>query len=230
MPSRPLRALALAIVTALFVSTAQAAEVNGKLLLGAYKPAQETPTRAPYHWEIENGFKEVERDRIDAPRELAVVLVGDGDAPDLAKVEIPVSGGELLPSTVVVRQGATLSIRNDDEIAHELVAEGLDGFSAEPTSPRAKRSINLAKAGAWPLRDRLVSHARGYLHVLPNLVAVATVDADGNYKFGEVAPGKYTLKVFHGERELTSQEVEAGPKPVSVPPLTLSAEGGGDAE
>jgi hypothetical protein len=216
--------LTAAVAVATSVATAAAPQVSGKLLLGAYKPAPAAPAeskRPSYNWELENGFKEVRPDRVDARRELAVVLLGEGEPAAESRLEVTFSGGGLMPSTVVVRTGATMLIRNDDEIAHELFAQGLEGFSAEATSPRGRRSVNCKTAGSWPLHDRLVTHVTGQLHVLPDLIAVANVSADGEFTFNTVAPGKYTLKVFHGDKELASQEVEVTSRPLTVNPIAL---------
>lgn len=206
------------------VAGSAGAQIAGKLILGAYKPEQPKPARPSYYWELENGFKEVRPDRVDARREIAVVLLSDG-APQagLERVEIALSGGGLLPSTLVLRTGSTLLISNNDEFAHELYAQGLDTFTAEATSPRGRRSVNVASAGSWPLRDKVVPHVAGHLHVLPNLAAVAAPDAEGQFSFKQVAPGKYTLKVFHGERELASQEIELTGKELTLDPITLTA-------
>jgi hypothetical protein len=114
-------------------------------------------------------------------------------------------------------------VRNDDEIGHEIYAEGLDGFSPEATSPKAIRSVNLTKPGSWPLLDKLAPHAHGQLHVLADLIAVAKVEANGNYAFADIAPGKYTLKVFHGADVVASKDIEVGDKALTVDPLTLAA-------
>jgi plastocyanin len=217
----------LRVVAALLLSgvtaTVLAADVRGQIVLGSYRaPEESKPPRAGYNWEIENGVKEVARTRVQAARELAVVLVGAGDALAPDRVEVAVSGGSLLPSTIVVRAGTTVRVRNDDEIGHEVYAEGLDGFGPEPSSPKAIRSVNLQKAGSWPLRDRLTPHARGQLHVLPNLIAIAKVEASGSYAFSEIKPGKYTLQVFHGPDVVASKEIEVGDKALTVDPLTLT--------
>jgi hypothetical protein len=215
-----LRAVLLFSLVAAVVTASAAAQVSGKLLVAAYKPPAAT-TKAASYWELENGFKEVRPDRVDARRELAVVLLGETAPSGELRAEVTFSGGGLQPSTIVVRSGTTVLVRNDDEIAHELFAEGLDGFSAEATSPRGRRSVNLTKPGHWPLHDRVVTHVTGHLHVLPDLVAVATVDAAGEFTFTGVTPGKYTLKVFHADKELVSQVVEVGAKPLTVNPIAL---------
>src|ERR1700741_5271744 len=80
------------------LSASAAAQVSGKLVLGAYKPENAPEKRAGYNWELENGFKEVRPERVDVRRELAVVLVGDGEAKGLERVEVSFSGGSLLPA------------------------------------------------------------------------------------------------------------------------------------
>lgn len=189
-------------------------------MLGTLKPlAAPKPPRPSYNWELENGVKEVLPTKVAAARELAVVLLGAAEAKAEDRVEVAISGGTLMPATLVLRSGCTLRIRNDDEIGHELLAEGLDGFSAEATSPGATRSVHLTKVGNWPLRDRLAAHAQAHLHVLPNLVATAKLEANGGYAFSDVAPGKYTLKVFQGATEVASKDVEVADKPVTVDPI-----------
>jgi hypothetical protein len=212
------------LATSALTPHVRAGEVRGQLILGSLaEPKLEKPPRAAFNWELENGVKEVLPARVSAPRELAVVLLGAGEAKTAEQIEISVSGGALLPSTVVLRSGTTLRVRNDDEIGHELFAEGLDGFSAEATSPGATRSMHLVKPGSWPLRDRLVAHATAHLLVFANLIASARVEPNGTFAFGDVAPGKYTLKVFRGGSELVSKEIELADKPLTVDPLTLGA-------
>lgn len=49
-------------VVALGLCASAAAQVSGKLVLGAYKPTQTQGKRPGYNWELENGFKEVRPD------------------------------------------------------------------------------------------------------------------------------------------------------------------------
>jgi hypothetical protein len=213
---------ALCVASWSAIAHAVPGEIRGQLVLGALRAATPAkPPRAAYNWELENGVKEVVPTRVSAPRELAVVLLGAGDPKAEKRVEVVFSGGTLLPATLVLRSDSTLRIRNDDEIGHELFAEGLDGFSPEATSPGATRSVHLVKAGHWPLRDRLAAHATAHLHVLTNLVASAKIEPNGSFGFTDVAPGKYTLKVFRGPSQLASKEIEITDKPLALDPLVL---------
>ncbi|MCG8557659.1 MAG: hypothetical protein MJD61_20585 [Proteobacteria bacterium] len=200
---------------------ALATDVEGKLVLGSYRVLERGPE---VYWELQNAVRATKRERIDAARELTVVLLGKRPMPGNKTRPVVLRGGSLLPSTIAVQVGTTLRIRNEDEIAHELHAVGLTGFSAEATSPRHERTVRLSQTGDWPLRDRLVVHVSGHLHVLSNLVATAQPDADGRYRFSGVSPGRYQLKVFHGPNEIANKRVVVGSKgELSVPPIVLKA-------
>jgi hypothetical protein len=216
-------AVALALATAAYGAPALASEVTGKLLLAPYRLPPKENTAGAFHWELENGVKEVAADRVDAKRELAVVLIGEGPSAFPERMEVAFSGGGLLPSTIVARPGATLLFLNQDEIAHEMYSVGDGGIAPEATSPRGRRSVVLKDAGVIELRDQLLPHLRGVIHVIPNAIAVATPDASGQFTFPEIPPGKYTLKVLHGKDEIASPEIEVGPKALAVDPIALTA-------
>lgn len=200
---------------------ASAAEVSGRVLLGAYRsPAVEGP-RAGFHWELDNGFKETLRDHVPAKRELAVVLTGEGNTLTTQR-NVEFYGGALLPSTIVIGTGTTLSVFNRDEIAHELEAVGLDALGAEATAPGGTRAVHLTEAGTWPLRDRLAPHAQAHLIVRNDLIAIGEVSADGSFKFAAAPVGRYTLRVFHGAHEIASRAVTVTDSDLTVDPLTAT--------
>lgn len=205
--------LTLLVLTALVATatTALAVDVRGSLRAPAdygQLPAEpEEEQRRNHYWEEWNGVVEPRPRRFDASRELAVVLTGAGEMlPDQPGFSF--SQGALRPSTIVERVGATLRIQNTDPVRHQLFAEGV--LNPTPTSPGGARTETLSAAGSWPLGDQLYAHVRGHLHVVPDLVARATVQPDGTFVFRAVPAGSYVLKVFHGERELHSA-------PITVP-------------
>lgn len=207
--------LPLAMAALAMPGPAGATELSGKVALDKLtEDAPAAPVPA-FRWELENGFKEVQKDRLPS-RQLAVVLTGKAAAAAPTKRSVPISGGELLPSTVVMQVGGTLHIQNRDEIAHELFAEGHPSFSAEATAPRSERAIHLTETGTWPIRDHLVPHARGHLHVLSDLVATGQLDDNGQFTFADIQPGTYTLRIFHGPSEVVSQAVEVSGKTMTL--------------
>jgi hypothetical protein len=161
--------------------------------------------RAPY-WQEWNGLIEPKKASVDYAREVSLVLIGPESMRDATIVEL--SNGTLTPSTIVAQHGTALRIRNQDDFTHKLYAEKLEKFDAVETSPGMTRELQLLQTGDFELKDRLLPHVHGYLHVLPKVSALANPQADGSYVFKDVHPGSYTLKVFRGAREVSSEPLE----------------------
>jgi plastocyanin len=227
LPSTLLAAGAAALlgVAALPSPAAHAGDVKGTLRAPeGYVPAPGADERKPYYWEEWNGFLDPRPRRVDMRRELAVVLLGPAQPGAENRATIALSGGSLSPSTIVVRPDTILRFENRDDFAHELFAEGLDGFSGEATSSGQARTVRVTQAGNWPIRDRQVPHVRGHLHVIANLAATATLEANGEYKFTNIAPGQYTVKVLHGANEVASATAQvADARELVIDPMVLTA-------
>ncbi|MBX3275753.1 MAG: hypothetical protein KF729_36165 [Sandaracinaceae bacterium] len=211
-PSRSRRAvcslavLGLALATA---ATAMAVDVRGRVRFGSDygRTAPEAPddARRNHYWSQWNGFLEPRPRGFDAARDLAVVLTGEGDFAE-GQPGFRLANGGLWPTTMVARAGTTVEVQNTDPVSHELTVEGLAGFAETPVAPGRVRPIEVPSAGVHAIGDRLYAHVRGHLHVIDDLVARATVTADGSYHFTNVPPGTYTLKVFHGAEVVHARE------------------------
>jgi hypothetical protein len=201
-------------------TTAIAGPVSGSLTIPSeYRPPEVEGARPDHYWEEWNGFLDPRPRRLDAPRELSVVLTGQGDGPsnDFAFV-----GGDLQPATLVARAGADVRIENTDGCTHEIFSDDIEGLTPLSTAPGNARSFAAPAPGHYTIRDRLYAHVTAHLHVLPDLVARGSIDSGGRYSFADVEPGTYTLKVFFGERELASQSVEVGGGALTVDPIALN--------
>jgi hypothetical protein len=220
-------ALSVAVALLVVPTVVLAVDVRGTLTIPSDYAAQVAPEAEPQrarYWEEWNGVLEARAPRIDVQRELAVVLTGPGAASDGEQPPFRLHNGSLAPSTIVARAGTAIQIRNDDGVPYELFAEGNAELGPIQTAPGNARPVTLAEPGNWPIRDRVHPHVRGHLHALPDLVARATVEPSGAYTFRGVAPGTYQLHVFHGPREVVSQEVvvpEGGQ--LTVPAIQLQA-------
>lgn len=228
-PRRPsVVALAIASGTTLFSAGVLAGDVRGALSVPAELPSMmATPSdadaaRARY-WEEWNGFLEPRPARVDAPRELAVVLTG-GESSTGEQPALRLFNGALFPSTLVVRVGVATPLRNDDACPYEIFAEGLDELGPVSTAPGNARPLTLSTAGHWTLRDRNFGHVTGVIHALPDLVARAFVEPNGGYVFRDVPPGSYTLHVYQGDVEVApAQPVVVGDaRELSIAPITLA--------
>ncbi len=200
-------------------TTAAAATLSGSVSVpDDFTPPTPASGPAPYYWEEWNGFLEPRPRRLDPTRDIAVVLVGEGEAPPNT---FELAGGSLLPAVLVASPGSDIQIDNTDGCAHELYSDDIDGFTALSTAPGNARTFAAPALGHYQIRDRLYGHVDGHLHVINGLVARAEPDGSGRFSFGDVEPGTYTVKVFYGEREVASSEVEVGATPVTIDPMAL---------
>lgn len=217
--------LALASVAPL---AARAGEVRGQLTVptdyASAVPRQTDAERArARYWEEWNGFLDPRGERIDVARDISVVLTGSGPLAEHAP-PYEIRNGSLMPSTLVVRAGTQIRLVNRDAISYEIYAEGNDEVAPTQTAAEATRPISVSAPGNWPLRDRIYGHVRGHLHALPDLVAVATLGADGHFTFHDVPAGTYRLHAFHGAREIiTAQEVVVTDAPLTIPAVAVTA-------
>jgi len=161
--------------------------------------------RAPY-WQEWNGFIDPKKASIDYAREVSAVLIGPVATRDATTVVL--RDGALSPSTIVVQIGTALRIRNEDDFGHELYIDGLKGFDAIETTPGSTRTVQMEQTGVFALRDKLAPYVHGNVHVIAKLTQVVNPSADGSFSFREVPPGKYTLKVFRGQSEVSARELE----------------------
>jgi hypothetical protein len=212
--------LGLAASGALLMSAhALAVDVRGSVKGGESRAKAAETVRGPY-WREWNGFIEPKKASADLAREVAVVLIGDETMKDA--VTVALQDGTLSPSTVVMQKGSALRVRNDDDFTHQLYAEGLNQFDAVETSAGQARQLQVDQEGSFPVLDRLAPHVRGHLHVLPKITRIANPQSDGTFKFEDVNPGNYTLKVFRGGSEVSSTTLEIADKrefvvdPISV--------------
>lgn len=228
--TKHVRALAISIACVLsaVASTALAGDVHGTLTIPtdlasmSPAPSDEAASRLRY-WEEWNGIIDPRPTRVDPAREIAVVLTGAGDLVEANQPPLRLFNGSLEPATVVVRVSTGFQIRNDDGCSYELYADGLDEIAPLQTAPGNPRQLTVSAAGHWPLADRNYPHVRGHLHALPDLVARAAVEANGNYTFHGVAPGEYVLHVYHGDHEVTSQPVTVTDAALTIPAIQVQA-------
>lgn len=201
--------------------SAWAADIRGQLRFSSELQARPpTPTaERSFFWDEWNGLLEPAPRRVDVTREFTAVLTGEGTVP--SRVTARLTGGQFYPTTIVARAATTLVIENTDPCAHELFAEHPEWIAVQ-TEAGNSRTVRMPTTGKWLLRDKLYSHVEAHLIVLEDLVAVGELTRDGNYTFGDVAPGNYTLKVFHRGEEMASRAVTVGNAPVTIDPIELT--------
>jgi len=200
---------------------ASAESVEGSVQGNTGKEVSSDSSPQDYYWKVWNGALPEQTEKVDRSDVLAV-LTGKFTGPPIG-CEFGFRGGGLSPSTIAARSGTTVRIQNRDAFTHELSVEGLPGFTPLESGPGKARAIPVPAGGPWELGDRIYGHVDGYLHSMRELVACATLTASGRFRFDNVPPGPYSLRILRGSEQVATRRVTvpAG-KTLKVDPLTMS--------
>ncbi len=200
---------------------ASAESVEGSIRGKTGTEARSEPSPQDYYWKVWNGALPEQPDQDDHDDVLAV-LTGKFTGPPIG-CTFGFSGGGLDPSTIAARSGTTVRIENRDAFTHELSVDGLAGFTPLGSGPSKARVIPVPAGGPWQLGDRIYGHVDGHLHSMRELVACATVTPSGKFRFDNVPPGPYSLRILRGSEQVAIRRVTvpAG-KTLQVDPLTMS--------
>jgi len=183
---------------------ASAESVEGSVRGGSAEASSESDQK-DYYWKVWNGALP-ERPATDDRNDLLAVLTGKFTEPAIG-CKFAFRGGGLSPSTIVARSGTTIRVENRDAFTHELSVKGLAGFTPLEAGPGKARVIPVPAGGPWELGDRIYGHVEGYLHSMRELVACATVDANGKFSFQDIPPGPYSLRILRGSEQVASRRI-----------------------
>lgn len=200
---------------------ASAETIEGSVNGGTSKQASADSGQQDYYWRVWNGALPEQRDKGDHSDVLAVLTGKFTGAPIGCRFGF--RGGGLDPSTIAARSGTTVRIDNRDAFTHELAVEGLAGFTPLEYGPGKARAIQVPAGGPWALGDRIYGHVDGHLHSMRELVACATVMPNGRFRFDNVPPGPYSLRILRGSEQVAVRRVTvpAG-KTLKVDPLSMT--------
>ena len=200
---------------------ASAESIEGSVQGNKSEQASSDSSQQDSYWKVWNGALPEQRDKGDHADVLAV-LTGKFTGPPIG-CKFGFRGGGLAPSTIAARSGTTVRIENRDAFTHELSVSGLPGFTPLESGPGKARAIPVPAGGPWELGDRIYGHVDGHLHSMRELVACATVTASGRFRFDNVPPGPYSLRILRGSEQVAARRVTvpAG-KTLKVDPLNMS--------
>ena len=192
--------------TAMLVAlgAASAESIEGSVRGSAADPSSESDQK-DYYWKVWNGALP-EQPATDDRNDVIAVLTGKFTGPAIG-CKFAFRGGGLSPSTIVARAGTTIRVENRDAFTHELSVEGLAGFTPLEAGPGKARVIPVPAGGPWELGDRIYGHVEGYLHSMRELVACASVGANGKFNFQDVPPGPYSLRILRGPDQVASRRI-----------------------
>lgn len=201
--------------------------VSAETVAGSIQASPSAPPKSEqrdHYWRVWNGALPEQRDDGDFDDVLAV-LTGKFTGPPIG-CTFRFSGGSLEPSTLAARTGTQMRVENRDAFTHQLAVEGLPGFTPLEAGPGKARVIAVPAGGPWPVGDEIYGHVHGYLHSMRELVACARVTPGGSFRFDDVPPGPYSLRILRGAEQVAVRRVTVPPnKPLEVDSLALGKSG-----
>lgn len=186
--------------------------VAGQVSLSGTPTPVNAVTQREAFWDEWNGVLQERARPVRTDEWVAVALVRTGPAgPPPADTTARIVGGNFERGVVLAAKGTKLTLENTDGCAHELFVEGTPAIAdamATPTAPGNHRTLTLAEAGTYAIKDALYAHVRAALHVIDGLAYTAPLNPTGAFSFANVAPGSYELRVYLGDKVAHKQAID----------------------
>jgi hypothetical protein len=118
-----------------------------------------------------------------------------------------VTGGRVVPTTIVVSPNTQLAFKNFDPFKHRIYITSATGqklLNADDLQPNAMRTWAAQGPGRYEVRDELYPSVRTYIVVDPQVVGVAYPGRDGAFVFS-LPGGDYVLKAFFNGKPVGKQ-------------------------
>jgi len=224
-----LRGLVLSCVVP---SIASAGSVIGKLELPAPPDRPALQTKG-FLDRVENPLANVRP--VSVAPDLAVVLEGESASPSSqGQITWDLAGESFVHHVLAVPVGTEVVIKNTAFTPRTIAAaEDAKLLGSGPLNPKGTKSVRVNEPGkVYTIADRDAPYIKGKLVVVGTMYT-ATVDevspTVAKFQIDNVAPGKYTLRVFYKDRWLdVKQPVEVTAKAKAEPTVKLPAWPAGD--
>jgi plastocyanin len=173
------------------------------------------------------GQEKVADDLIVSPKQGVRNVVGwlENPPPD-AQWKSPLKPAEMdqeacvfVPRVVLVPSGGTLHFLNSDRLLHNIHGRPKANPPFNRTQPKGRTiAMTFPNPEIIQVDCDLHSWMRAWIIIAPHRF-YAISDAEGNLRFDDVPPGRYTLKLWHEVLGTTTRDVvvdEPGPSRVNV--------------
>ena len=145
------------------------------------------------------------------PKEVPIVVLGNGAKATSAAYEIQVSGGRTTPVTVVIPTGQSVQFVNRDPFRHTIYTKDTKqgGLPAEPMEKGKSRTWTPPGPGVYEIRDALFPSVRSWIVVEAKAVASGYPDLKGEFQIDDLPLGTYKLQAyFNGKPTGTPIDLE----------------------
>ncbi|MDD5308356.1 MAG: hypothetical protein PHU25_13630 [Deltaproteobacteria bacterium] len=202
----------------LAASPALAAKVSGRIVVTmeyreALAKAEEGAAEAgrDYYWNEPNGMVPVEPPRVDPSADLGVAIFQEGAeaTKPTSPVAVDINSAGCNQNAIVVLPGAMVQFKNLEPFDHELYAEKIPSFKPGRQSTDSVRPLDVPGEGIYEVRCKLMPHFKAYV-VVAKALHIVKLGQDGSFVVDSLAPGKYTIKVFHNGAWVQEQKFDVG--------------------
>lgn len=130
-------------------------------------------------------------------KDAVVILEGTKKSDPLTKAVIDQRSKVFLPHVSVVTKGTTVEFPNNDTVFHNVFAYyDAKKFDLGNYPRGSSKSVKFDKVGVVALLCNIHAEMSAYIYVV-DTPYYAVTDKQGRFQIKEVAPGEYTLKVWH---------------------------------
>ncbi len=135
-------------------------------------------------------------------RDVCIAAVSAGTAQPHEAIQITVTGGHTVPTTIATSPQTKLVFVNHDPFMHRLYLVGSDTFKDADTGSGGSREWTAPGVGKYEFRDRLSPTLRFFVVVELGVVEVVYPGHNGTFAFRDLPAGDYFLKAFFNGRQV----------------------------
>jgi hypothetical protein len=163
-----------------------------------------------------------------APRELCIVALGSTPSKAPKKpIALGIGGGRTSKVMLVVAPGTVIEMQNRDPFPHRPYVVKLATFTPAVIRSQGTRQWTVPDSGVYEIRDELAPSIRSWVVVEPKMSAISYPDLDGNFTFGNLAPGDYSIRAYFQGKPVGKElavSVKTLPKMDIKDPLVVAEE------
>ena len=134
-------------------------------------------------------------------RDICIAAISSGTAQPHEAVQITVTGGHTVPTTIAVSPGTKLLFVNHDPFNHRLYQVNGD-FKEADTTPGGSRDWAAPGAGTYEFRDKVAPTLHFFVVVDTGVVEVVYPGRNGTFAFRDLPTGDYFLKAFFNGKQV----------------------------